>query len=110
MVSLDIGSVCLKVSGREGGHLCTVIKPIDKTFVMVTGPKLVTGIKRRRCNINHVEPTDMKLAIKEDASDEEIIEAYKKAGVISKFNLKLPSAAEIKSSKEEKPAESKKEK
>ena len=102
MVSLNIGQVCMKVAGREGGHVCTVIKPVDKTFVMVTGPKLVTGIKRRRCNIEHLEPTEIKLDIKEDASDEEIIEAYKKSNVITKFNLKLPSAGEMKAVKEKK--------
>lgn len=100
MASLDIGQVCMKVVGREGGNICTVIKPVDKTFVMVTGPKLVTGIKRRRCNIEHLEPTEIKLDIKEDATDEEIIEAYKKTNVITKFNLKLPSAGEMKAVKE----------
>ncbi len=100
MVSLSVGTVCMKVAGREGGSVCTVIKPVDKTFVMVTGPKLLTGIKRRRCNIEHLEPTEIKLGIKEDATDEEIIEAYKKANVITKFNLKLPSAGEMKGKKE----------
>ncbi len=109
MVSLDIGTVCLKVSGREGGNICTVVKSVDKTFVMITGPKLVTGIKRRRCNIEHLEPTEIKLDIKEDATDEEIIEAYKKANVITKFNLKLPSAGEMKTEKEKPKVEPKKE-
>jgi hypothetical protein len=37
-----------------------------------------------------------KLEIKEDASDEEILDAWKKSGLIEKFGLKLPSAAELK--------------
>jgi len=105
MVSLDIGTLCMKVAGREAGGLCVVIKHVDKTFIMVTGPKLVTGIKRRRCNIEHLEPTEIKLSIKEDATDEEIIEAYKKANAITKFNLKLPSAGEMKGEKEKKEVE-----
>ena len=105
MVTLDIGIVCMKVAGRESGAICCVVKPVDKTFVMVSGPKLVTGVKRRRCNIEHLEPTEIRLDIKEDASDEEIIEAYKKANVITKFNLKLPSAGEMKAEKERKPRE-----
>ena len=109
MVSLNVGTVCMKVAGRESGSVCTVIKPVDKTFVMVTGPKLVTGIKRRRCNIEHLEPTEIKLDIKEDASDEEIIEAYKKSNVITKFNLKLPSAGEMKGEKEKQKEKPKKE-
>lgn len=116
MTSLDIGTVCMKVSGREAGKLCMIVKKIDKVFVEVTGPKVVTDVKRRRCNIEHLEPTEFKLDIKEGANDEEVIEAYKKANVITKFNLKLPSAAELKSEKEkveikkEKPKEEKEKK
>lgn len=109
MVSLGVGTVCMKVAGRESGAICCVVKPVDKTFVMVTGPKLVTGIKRRRCNIEHLEPTEIKLDIKENAADEDIIEAYKKSNVITKFNLKLPSAGEMKAVKQ-KPKEEQKEK
>ena len=101
-MALEVGTLCMKVVGREAGKLCTIVKNIDKTFVTVTGPRLVTDVKRRRCNIQHLEPTEIKLDIKEDASDEEIIEAYKKANVITKFNLKLPSAGELKAVKEKK--------
>ena len=102
MVSLDVGTVCMKIAGREGGGVCCVVKPVNKTFVIITGPKLVTGIKRRRCNIEHLEPVGIKMDIKEDSTDEEIIEAYKKSNVITKFNLKLPSAGEMKAVKEKK--------
>lgn len=108
MASITVGTVCMKVTGRESGSVCCVVKPVDKTFVMVTGPKLVTGIKRRRCNIEHLEPTDIKLDIKEDAIDEEVIEAYKKSNVLTKFNLKLPSAAEVKAEKNKPKEEPKK--
>ena len=113
MVSLEVGRVCLKLVGREAGKVCTVVKKLTETkgktqpFVLITGPKLLTYIKRRRCNVEHLEPTQYVLEIKEDASDEEVLEAYKKAGLITKFNLKLPSAGEMKSEKvkkkEEKP-------
>ena len=39
---------------------------------MVTGPKTVTGVKRRRVNINHVAPTEDTIQIKRGASDEEV--------------------------------------
>jgi large subunit ribosomal protein L14e len=113
MVSLDVGRVCLKIVGREAGKVCAVVKKLkegkSEAFVLVTGPKLLSGVKRRKCNVEHLEPTQYLLSIKEDASDEEVLEAYKKSGVISKFNLKLPSAAEVKSEKT-KPKEEKKEK
>lgn len=113
MVSLQVGQVCLKIVGREAGKVCTVVKKLSEgkgksqPFVLVTGPKLLSGVKRRRCNIEHLEATQYTLGIKEDASDEEVIEAYKKAGLITKFNLKLPSAGDMKAEKtkvkEEKP-------
>ncbi|MBI4010308.1 MAG: 50S ribosomal protein L14e [Candidatus Aenigmarchaeota archaeon] len=107
-MALEVGRVCMKLVGREAGRLCVVLNNItnEKTkknsFVMVTGPRLLTGIKRRKANITHLEPTRHILEIKEDATDEEIIEAYKKANVVTKFNLKLPSAGKMKAVKEEK--------
>lgn len=97
---LEVGRVCLKVAGREAGKYCVVLKKIDDNFVLVTGPKLLTGVRRRRCNVEHLEALPYVLEIKEDASDEEVIAAYEKANLISKFNLKKPSAAQLKAEKE----------
>jgi len=102
MAVLDIGRVCLKISGREAGKYCCVLKNIDKSFVLITGPKLLTGVKRRRCNIEHLEPTEYKLDIKEEATDEEVIAAYEKAGLIAKLQLKKPPAAALKAEKTKK--------
>lgn len=118
MVALDIGRVCMKIGGREAGKYCVVLKAEkdkkNKTFVLITGPKLLTGVKRRRCNIEHLEPTPHKLEIKEEASEEMVIEAFKKAGLVAKLNLRMPSAAEIKAEKakieEKKPKEKEKKK
>jgi large subunit ribosomal protein L14e len=101
MASLELGRVCLKIAGREAGGYCVVIKPAgtskqEKSFVTVTGPKLLTGVKRRRVNITHLKATEGKLDIAEDASDEQVIAAYDKAGLTSKLGLKKPSAAEMK--------------
>jgi len=93
---MEIGKVCVKTVGREKGKYCVVVKNVDKNFVIVSGPKALTGVKRRRANVIHLQPLQYRLEIKEDASDEEILEAWKKSGLIEKFNLKLPSAAEMK--------------
>ena len=87
----------------------------NKAFVLITGPKLLTGIKRRKCNIEHLEPTEYSVEIKDDASDEEVIAALDKTGLVNKLGLKKPSAAEMKAQKakpvkEEKPKEKSKEK
>jgi len=99
VVTLEVGRVCMKVAGREAGKYAVVLKKIDDSFVLITGPKLLTGVKRRKCNVEHLEPTEHKLEIKEDASEEEVLESFNKAGLITKFNLKRPSAAELKAEK-----------
>ena len=86
---LEVGRICIKVAGRESGKICVVVRKIDKNFVEITGPKELTGIKRRRCNILHLEPTKYLIKIKEGASDKEIIRELKKENLIKKFNLKI---------------------
>jgi large subunit ribosomal protein L14e len=66
--------VCVKIAGREAGRKCVVVDIIDRNFVLVTGPQKVTGVKRRRANINHIEPTEKRINIKRGNSDEEIME------------------------------------
>lgn len=96
---LEVGRVCIKTVGREAGKYCVILKKINDSFLIVTGPKLLTGVKRRRANINHLQSTKHILEIKEDVSDEEVLVAFDKAGLISKLGLKKPSAAELKKEK-----------
>jgi large subunit ribosomal protein L14e len=109
MVSLEIGRVCMKIAGREAGKYCVVVKKMNDAFVEVTGPKILTGVKRRRSNIEHLEPLEYILGITDGASDEDVITALEKAGLTTKLGLKKPSAAEMKAEKA-KPKEEKTEK
>jgi large subunit ribosomal protein L14e len=77
MPAIEVGRICVKVSGREAGKKCVIVDVVDKSFVLITGPKKVTGIRRRRVNVNHVEPLKDMVEIKRGASDEEISEALK---------------------------------
>ncbi|HID17973.1 TPA: 50S ribosomal protein L14e [Candidatus Bathyarchaeota archaeon] len=79
MVIPEIGRVCVKKTGREAGRQCVVIDTIDKNFVLVTGPKNVTGVRRRRCNVDHLEPTELKLPVRRGADDKSVAEALMKA-------------------------------
>lgn len=72
MPAIEIGRICVKQRGRETGKKCVVVDVVDKSFVLVTGPKEVSGVKRRRANINHLRPLEEKLDISRGASDEEI--------------------------------------
>jgi large subunit ribosomal protein L14e len=68
------------MAGRETGKKCVIIDVMDKSFVLITGPKKVTGVKRRRVNINHVEPLQDKIEIARGASDEEVTSILENAG------------------------------
>jgi large subunit ribosomal protein L14e len=66
---IEPGRVCVKVAGREAGEKC-----VDRNFVIVAGPK----VRRRRCNVDHLEPTPHKLELK-DTSPEGIKKAFEEA-------------------------------
>jgi len=80
MPAIEVGRICVKLTGREAGRKCIIVDIMDKNFVLITGPKNVTGVKRRRANANHVEPLEEKIKIKRGAPDEEVTEALEASG------------------------------
>jgi large subunit ribosomal protein L14e len=92
MPAIEVGRICAKLSGREAGRKCVIVDVMDKSFILITGPKNVTGIKRRRANISHVEPLQDKIAIKRGASDEEVEEVLKTAGKLEEMGQKIKPA------------------
>jgi large subunit ribosomal protein L14e len=87
--AIEVGRICVKLTGRETGRKCVIVDIMDKSFVLITGPKTVTGIKRRRANMNHIEPIQDKLEIKRGASDEEVTEALKASGKLEEMAQKV---------------------
>jgi len=81
MTAMEIGRICIKTAGREKGKKCVIVDVIDKNFVLITGPKSLTGVKRRRVNIKHLKPTEEKIKIKKGASDEAVLKALQSEGV-----------------------------
>ncbi len=82
MPAIEIGRICVKVAGREAGRKCVIVDIIDENFVLVTGPKQLSGVKRRKANIKHLEPTDKAIKIHRGASDEEVLKAIQEAGLV----------------------------
>ncbi|MHA1754074.1 MAG: 50S ribosomal protein L14e [Candidatus Odinarchaeia archaeon] len=78
MAIIGVGRICVKTYGREAGKKCVIIDVVDKNFVLVTGPKELTGVRRRRSNIKHLEPTPVTIKIKKGADDKEILDVLKK--------------------------------
>ncbi|MGA2682073.1 MAG: 50S ribosomal protein L14e [Candidatus Bathyarchaeia archaeon] len=85
MPAIEVGRICVKQAGRENGKKCVVIDVMDKSFVLVTGPKKVTGVKRRRVNINHLMPLQEKIEVKRGASDDEVAQVLEAAGKLQEM-------------------------
>jgi large subunit ribosomal protein L14e len=83
--AIEVGRICVKIVGREAGRRCVIVDIVDKNFVLVTGPRKASGVKRRRANANHLEPTKAKIDVKRGATDEEVTEALKAAGKLEEM-------------------------
>ena len=79
MASIEVGRICVKLLGRESGKKCVVVDVVDKNFALVTGPKNVSGVRRRRTNVDHLEPTPETIEVKKGAADQEVEKALAKA-------------------------------
>lgn len=65
---MEVGRVCVKLAGHEAGKRCVIVDVLDNVYVVVSGP----GVKRRRCNIAHLEPLEQKVEIAKGVSDEDV--------------------------------------
>jgi len=80
MPAIEVGRICVKQAGRECCQKCVIVDVMDKSFVLVTGPKKLTGVKRRRVNLSHIMPLEYKIDVKRGASDDEVTQALDIAG------------------------------
>ncbi len=79
MTAIQIGRIIVKTNGREAGKKGVIIDVINQNYVLVAGPKSLTGVRRRKCNVRHIEPTDKILSLKRDASDEDVLAAVEES-------------------------------
>ena len=79
MAGIEVGRICVKLLGREAGKKCVVVDVIDKNFALITGPKSVTGVRRRRTNVDHLESTSETVEVKKGASDDDVEKVLTKA-------------------------------
>jgi large subunit ribosomal protein L14e len=94
-IMLEVGRICVKTAGREAGSKCVVVEVIDKNFVVIDG-----NLRRKRCNITHLEPLTQIAEIKKGASHDEVAKALETLGMLGKAK---------KAFRKEKPAAEKKE-
>ena len=72
----EIGRLCVKIAGRDAKGRCLVVDVLDNHFVLIDGQ-----VRRRKCNISHLEPLDSVLKIKKNASHAEVVKALDSAGI-----------------------------
>jgi large subunit ribosomal protein L14e len=65
-----IGTVCMKIAGRDAGNLCVIIGEPKDGRVLVDG-----GVRRKAYSMRHLEPTDKSVSVKANASHEEVMRA-----------------------------------
>ncbi len=100
---IEPGRIVIKNAGREAGKYAVIVNKINDSFVTISGPKSITCVKRRKCNIEHIRITDEKFEIKEDATDVELERLWKDSDLLAKFGIIVP----VKRHKEETKTEKK---
>lgn len=73
----EIGCVCIKLSGKDAGKKCVVIDRIDDITVLVDG-----FARRKKCNVKHLELTDVLVPVSKGAERDEVIAALSDACII----------------------------
>ena len=71
-----IGRACVKTTGRDAGKTVVIVDVLEGNFVLIDGQ-----VKRRRCNIEHLEPLTFTLTLKKNAPHDEVVEAFKKVNI-----------------------------
>src|SRR3989338_9919311 len=71
-----IGRLCTKLAGRESGRTAIIVEVLEGSFVVIDGQ-----VKRRRCNLQHLELFPQQFEIYKDASSAEISQLLEKEGI-----------------------------
>ncbi len=75
MSIFDVGRVCVKLAGRDAGKKCVVVEN-HGNFVLVDG-----STRRRKVNVNHLEPLDQTVSLKSGASHADVAKEFEKLGL-----------------------------
>ena len=73
---IEIGRVVVKIAGRDAGGKAIIVNIIDDNFVLIDGQ-----VRRKKCNIKHIEALDQVVKIKKGADHDSVISELKKLGI-----------------------------
>ncbi len=95
---IEIGRLCIKIAGRDANKKCVIVDILNDKFVLIDGET-----RRKRVNINHLEPVNQVVLIKKGASHTEIFEALKKIHIsVRETNPKPKTVKPLRKRKESK--------
>lgn len=66
----EVGTVCVKIAGRDAGKQCVVVELLDNGFVLIEGET-----RRRKCNTLHLEPLGRSVDVKKGADHAAVMKA-----------------------------------
>jgi large subunit ribosomal protein L14e len=69
----SIGRICIKLSGRDAGKEAVIVDVLEGKYVLIDG-----NVRRRKCNIVHLEPTSKKIDIKKGATHDTVKKEFEK--------------------------------
>ncbi|MFC1691574.1 50S ribosomal protein L14e [Nanoarchaeota archaeon] len=69
----EIGRLCKKIAGRDARRKCLIVDMIDENYALVDG-----NVRRRKCNLTHLEPLPQVIKIKKGASHDEVEKVLQK--------------------------------
>lgn len=67
---LDVGTLCMKIAGRDAGNVCTIIS-LNDGRALIDG-----GVRRKECNLSHLHPLGKSIEIKNGASHEDVVKQF----------------------------------
>jgi large subunit ribosomal protein L14e len=93
----DVGRICIKLAGRDAGGEAVIVDILDEKYVLIDG-----NVRRRKCNIMHLELTSKKVELKKGASHEAVKAAFGKLGLSVRETKKKEKAEKPKKAKKKK--------
>jgi large subunit ribosomal protein L14e len=73
---IEVGRLVLKIAGRDANKKGVIIKILDDNYVIIDGQ-----VRRRKCNILHLEPLNKLLKVKDKSTHDEIVKLLKSEGI-----------------------------
>src|SRR3989344_3520904 len=65
----ETGRVVMKIAGRDSGKTAVIVNKIDDNYVLIDG-----DVRRKKCNISHLEPTEKTLKKMENELQQKYLE------------------------------------